>query len=62
MPQHMKEIKVESRPGGGGGVIIYVSQKWSPYVEIMEENTIITRNYETVTLRVYINPIIVLCI
>ena len=39
-------------PVRGGGVIIYVNNRWSPYVCVVEEYTIITRNFECITLRV----------
>ena len=42
IPEHIK----------GGGVIIHVNNKWSPYVCIIDEYTSITRNFECITSRV----------
>ena len=47
-----EERRLGNIPVRGGGVIIYVNQKWSPYVCVVDDFTVITRNYECITLRV----------
>ena len=47
-----EEKRLGNIPSRGGGVIIYVNHKWSPYVTVIDDYTIITRNYECITLRV----------
>ena len=46
------EKRLGNIPNRGGGVIIYVNNRWSPYVSVMDDFTIITRNYECITLHV----------
>ena len=48
-----EEKQLGNIPNRGGGVIIYVNNKWCPYVSVVDEYTNITRNYECITLQVH---------
>ena len=39
-------------PTRGGGVIIYASQKWVPYITVVKSGSSITRHYESITISV----------
>ena len=51
---HYSEQGIEKPdiPKRGGGVIIYVNQKWAPYATEIDIGNNITKNYEAIALNV----------
>ena len=48
----IEEKRLGNIPDRGGGVIIYAYNKWCPYICTIDDYTIITGDYECITLRV----------